>query len=174
MHYHRRPAFALLVYIFQPYLKAISEIRLINTALAFSFPSSEWMKGGVQSYSELWPCQEHFLWFSIGGYASENSFQMSRAWKPILHRFASSTFHSPSIHKLFPEATQWKIALSTRLPSTLEKVAKGQTNCPDGSRRRNPVLLRGAGSACEQMADTRQAALGHNCCSLMTAEANCM
>jgi len=47
------------------------------------------------------------------------------------------------------------------LPSTLEKVAEGQTNCPDGSRRKTPALLRGAGStACEQMAAVKQAAFG--------------
>lgn len=115
MHYHRRPAFALLLYIFQPYLKAISEMRLINTALVFSFPSSEWMKEGVQNYLELWPCQEHFLWLRVRGYANKNSFHMCRVWKPILQRFASSTFHSPTIHKLSPQATQWKIASSMPL-----------------------------------------------------------
>jgi len=36
MHYHRRPAFALLLYIFQPYLKAISEMRLTQP-LSVSF-----------------------------------------------------------------------------------------------------------------------------------------
>lgn len=113
MYYHRRPAFALLLYIFQPYLKAISEIRLINTALVFSFPSSEWMKEGVQNYLELWPCQAHFLWLRVRGYANENSFQMCRAWKSILQRFA--TFHSLGIHKLSPQATQWKIASSIPL-----------------------------------------------------------
>jgi len=40
---------------------------------------------------------------------------MSRVWKPILQRFASSTFQPPSIHNLSPQATQWKIALGIPL-----------------------------------------------------------
>lgn len=104
MHYHRKPPFALLLCSFQAYLKAILRNET-NTALVFSFPSSEWMQEGMQNYLELGPCQEHFLGLSVRGYASENTFQISTAWNPVLQRFASSTFRCPSIHKLSPQAT---------------------------------------------------------------------
>lgn len=113
MHYHRKPAFALLLCSFKAYLKAILRNET-NTALVFSFPSSEWMQEGMQNYLELGPCQEHFLGLSVRGCASENTFQISTAWKPVLQRFASSTFHSPSTHKL-SSSHQQKMVLSIPL-----------------------------------------------------------
>ena len=86
MHYHRRPAFALLLYIFQPYLKAISEMRLTQPLSVSFHHLNEWMKEVVQSCLGLWPCQDYFLRLSVRGYTDilvETAFKWAEFGNPF-------------------------------------------------------------------------------------------
>lgn len=94
-------------------------MKLINTALDFSVPSSEWMKDGAQNYLELWPFQEHFFWLNVRGYASENSCHMSRTWNLFLRGLPASPSSilvstnfplKPASGRLFSPRSTWESA----------------------------------------------------------------
>lgn len=165
MYSQRRPAFALLFYIFQLYLKGILEMRLINTALVFSFPSSDWQR----------VCKT--MW----NYGLLRNISYDSAWEYLLMKTA---FKWAVLGKPFCRGLPAPLSTLTVSTVSLLKLPSGRLlwaslscmHTRGGCRRSDwlswwqqegkkpPVLLRGAGStAHKQTAHTWQVVWGDHC-----------